>query len=44
MSNKYGLDKKLSDKMQKEINKVKKLISKISDSMGGDFKSATDYN
>lgn len=44
MSSKDGLDEKLSKSMQKEIDKVKKLISKISDSMDGDFKSATDYN
>lgn len=44
MSGKFGLDKKLTEKMQKQIKKVKALISKISDSMGGDFKSATDYN
>ena len=44
MSNKEGLSEKLSNEMQKKINKVKDLISKISDSMGGDFKSATDYN
>jgi len=44
MSNKEGLNKKLSEKMQAKINKVKDSISEISDSMGGDFKSATDYN
>ena len=44
MSNKEGLNKKLSEKMQAKINKVKDSISEISDSMSGDFKSATDYN
>ena len=44
MSNKEGLNKKLSEKMQNKINKVRDSISKISDSMSGDFKSATDYN
>jgi hypothetical protein len=44
MSNKEGLNKKLSEKMQAKIKKVRDSISEISDSMGGDFKSATDYN
>lgn len=44
MSGKDGLDTKLTDKMQKDIKKVKDLISKLSDSMDGDFASATDYN
>ena len=44
MSSKDGLNKKSIDGMQRSIRKVKNLITKISDSMGGDFKSASDYN
>jgi len=44
MSSKDGLNKKSIDGMQRSIRKVKNLITKVSDSMGGDFKSASDYN
>lgn len=44
MSDKDGLSEKLSKDMQKKITEVKKLISKISDSLDGDFESSTDYN